>query len=411
MFSIDSNIVGFNPESVKTCLIKIFVLPHAVRWLSDCDSVFYNNNEKKCFIRRTNPASHLKTSGFDIKLFWSLIPSGIFAGIQNDASKINITQSVIARNTLGKSNNGVFYAQKGTTNVENSAIYDNKLANGNNATLFSGNLITAENNYWGTNSRPDTKVSQWVILTAEAPEYAFVGVGESIPVYLNTYNNTAGETGAITGMPDVTLGVVYTLNTENPATVTISNGQGAIDYAAALDGDETITLSSGDSFSFEVNADVSTLIYVDGSVATSGTGTSESPFKTIAEALNIAADGKIIVVRSGTYTESDLVIDDDIIVEFRHYRTVRLIAQVEIRYHPFALYAQSEHQEGSTPPRAVLALRTVPEYTAVLRRLDDKPQESGILQLAELTLYQRRVHIRRHGLHLRIERIVDNMTV
>ena len=53
----------------------------------------------------------------------------------------------------------------------------------------------------------------------------------------------------------------------------------------------------------------------------------------------------------------------------------------------------------------------MPQDTAVLRRLDDKPQESGILQLAELTLNQRRVHIRRHGLHLRIERIVDNMTV
>ena len=233
----------------------------------------------------------------------------------NDASKINISQSVIARNTLARGSNGVFYAQKGTTNVENSAIYDNKLANGNNATLFSGTAITAQNNYWGTNSRPDSKVSQWVILTAEAPEYAFVGVAESIPLYLNTYNNTAGETGSISGMPDVTLGVVYTLNTENEPTVTISNGQGAIDYTAALDGDETITLSSGDSFSFEVNADVSTLIYVDGSVATSGTGTSESPFKTIAEALNIAADGKIIVVRSGTYTEKDLVIDDNITIK------------------------------------------------------------------------------------------------
>ena len=64
---------------------------------------------------------------------------------------------------------------------------------------------------------------------------------------------------------------------------------------------------------------------------------------------------------------------NDVVVEFRHYRTVGLIAQVEIRYHPFALYAQSEHQKGSTPPRAVLALRTMPQDTAVLRRLDDKP--------------------------------------
>ena len=51
-------------------------------------TAFFITAMKKCFIRRTNPASHLKTSGFDIKLFWSRIPSGIFAGIQNDASKI-----------------------------------------------------------------------------------------------------------------------------------------------------------------------------------------------------------------------------------------------------------------------------------------------------------------------------------
>ena len=168
-------------------------------------------------------------------------------------------------------------------------------------------------------------------MTADVPEYAFVGVAESIPVYLNTYNNTAGETGSITGMPDVSLGVAYTLNTENPATVTISNGQGAIDYTASLDGDETITLSTGDAFSFEVNADVSTLIYVDGSVATTGTGTSESPFKTIAEALNIAADGKIIVIRSGTYEESDLVIDDAITIKADKGATVTIDAGNEGR--------------------------------------------------------------------------------
>jgi hypothetical protein len=219
----------------------------------------------------------------------------------NDNSKINITQSIIARNTLGRSNNGVFYAQRGTTNVENSAIFDNKLANGNDASLFSGTLITAENNYWGTNERPNSKVSKWVIVTADAPEMAFVGVSEAIPINLNTYNTTTGETGAVEGMPDVTLGVEYTLNNDNQATVTIVNGAGAIDYLARLDGDETVTLSSGDSFTFEVNADVSTLIYVDAAAETSGTGTSESPFKTIAEALNVAADGKIIVVRSGTY--------------------------------------------------------------------------------------------------------------
>jgi len=245
----------------------------------------------------------------------------------NDNSKVNISQSVIARNTLARSNNGVFYAQKGTTNVECSAIFDNKLANGNNASLISGSLITAENNYWGTNERPDSKVSKWVILTADAPEMAFVGVSEAIPINLNTYNTTTGETGAVEGMPDVTLGVEYTLNNDNPATVTITNGAGTIDYLARLDGYETVSLSSGDSFTFEVNADVSTLIYVDASAETSGTGSADSPFKTIAEALNVANNGKIIVVRSGTYKEKDLEIRADITIKADKDATVIIDAE------------------------------------------------------------------------------------
>ena len=243
-------------------------------------------------------------------MFWSGTSS-------SSASAFNFTQCTIVNNTIAKTGYGIFNLVYGTHNIDHSVIMNNVYANGDDVPIgsVSGATLTADNNYWGTNERPNTRTSQWVILTADVPEYAFVGVDESIPIYLNTYNNTAGETGEVTGMADVTLDVAYSLNEANPASVTISNGQGTINYVAAVDGDETITLSTGDAFSFEVNADVSTLIYVDGSVETTGTGTSESPFKTIAEALNVAADGKIIVIRSGTYNEKDLVIDDDITIK------------------------------------------------------------------------------------------------
>ena len=238
----------------------------------------------------------------------------------NTASNINISQSLIADNVLATSgmSAGLFCSLYGNHNIDHNVIINNKFENGEDIPLGSfesGSSITTTDNYWGTNERPNNKTDRWVILTADVNDYAFVGVTEGIPIYLNTYMTTNGETGSVEGMATVDLGVTYVLNQENPSTVTIANGQGTIDYLATATGDETITLSTGDAFAFEVSDDISTLIYVDGSVETSGTGTSESPFKTIAEALNIAADGKIILIRNGTYKEKDLVIDKDITIK------------------------------------------------------------------------------------------------
>ena len=110
----------------------------------------------------------------------------------NSASNINITQSVIKDNTLAGGSIGLFNLVYGTHNIDKSIIINNKYANGNDVPLgsTSGATLTADYNYWGTNERPNTSVNNWVILTADVPEYAFVGVAESIPVYLNTYNNT-----------------------------------------------------------------------------------------------------------------------------------------------------------------------------------------------------------------------------
>ena len=247
----------------------------------------------------------------------------------NSASNINITQSVIMDNTIAGGSIGLFNVVYGTHNIDHNIIMNNKYANGNDVPLgsFSGGTISTDDNYWGTNERPNTKTTKWVILTVDAPEMAFVGVNEAINVCLNTYNTTSGETGEITGMPTVDLGVTYALNQQNPNTVTVENGQGTLNYLATVDGDETLTFSTGDAFSFEVNADVSTLIYVDASAESSGTGTADSPFKTIAEALNIAADGKIIVVRTGTYKEKNLNVMNDITIKADKDATVIIDAE------------------------------------------------------------------------------------
>ena len=240
--------------------------------------------------------------------------------IYSSSSSINISQSLIADNILAKkgSSSGLFCILNGSHNIDHSVIMNNEYADGSNAPLVgsdSVDSISADNNYWGTNEKPNNKTDKWVILTADVPNYAFVGITEHIPIYLNTYMTTSGEIGSIEDIATVDLGVNYILNQENPSVVTIANGQGTIDYLASSTGDEILTLSNGNTFEIEVNDDISTLIYVDGSVETSGDGRSESPLKTIAEALNITSDGKIILIRNGTYNEKDLVIDDNITIK------------------------------------------------------------------------------------------------
>lgn len=251
-------------------------------------------------------------------------------------SNIDISESLISGNVLAKksSSSGLFCILAGNHNIDHSVILNNKYADGSDALPVSSDSnaqITVDNNYWGSNERPNNRTDKWVVLTADVEDYAFVGVTESIPIYLNTYMTTSGETGSIEGIATADLGVTYALNQENPSTVTIANGQGAIDYLAVTPGDETLTLSTGDAFEFEVSDDISTLIYVYGSVESSGDGTSESPFKTIAEALNIAADGKIILIRNGTYNEKDLLIDDNITIKADRNANVTIDANNEGR--------------------------------------------------------------------------------
>ncbi|WP_048812337.1 right-handed parallel beta-helix repeat-containing protein [Methanobrevibacter ruminantium] len=263
-------------------------------------------------INTTFEGNYLNTSSNGVNGGTFMFYSGTSS---NSASNIDISQSVIKDNVLAGGSIGLFNCVYGTHNIDHNVIMNNKYANGNDVPLgsFSGAAISTDDNYWGTNERPNTKTTEWVILTVDTPEMAFVGVSEAIPVNLNTYKTTNNETGAVEGMPDVDFGVTYALNQANPSTVTVANGQGTINYLATVDGNETLTFSTGDAFSFDVKADIASLIYVDGlNGNATGPGDSEHPYKTIAQAINVAADGKIIVIKSGTYTENSLIIANNI---------------------------------------------------------------------------------------------------
>ncbi|ADC45938.1 adhesin-like protein [Methanobrevibacter ruminantium M1] len=245
----------------------------------------------------------------------SIFSSGVNS---NTATDITVTQSVIADNILANNAVGLLDARFGVFKVDHNIIINNKNANGNDLSvgdLSGASSFSIDDNYWGTNVRPNDKTSEWVILTGDVAECAFVGVCENIKIFLNSYVTESGEIGVIDGMPTVELAVGYALNQENPSAVTIKDGVGTISYLASIAGEETLILSTGDVFEFNVSSEIGSLIFVDGSVETSGDGTQENPVKTIAEALNIAADGKIILIKNGTYKESNLLVDKDITIK------------------------------------------------------------------------------------------------
>ena len=100
---------------------------------------------------------------------------------------------------------------------------------------------------------------------------------------------------------------------------------------------------------------------------------------------------------------------DDLCVEAIHECAVRSVGEVKVRYDRFSVHTEGKEQIRSSPPCPVLALEAMPEYSAVLGALHNQAKESGILELGIFATDERGVHVCRHGLHLGIEGIVDDM--
>ena len=252
------------------------------------------------------------------------ISSGTYGSTNTNISGCSFINCIGTQTTSGNFISGAITTKGGT-------IYNNAFIS-NNATGTSGNAfndilafakVTADSNYWGSNAGPgensinsnNVTINNWAIITMDDVDSVFVDVETNLTFKLNTYNTTSGETGTISGsMADLSL--PYTALLGNGGTLNIKDGEGTVSYTASSDGTETITLSTGDKFNFDVSADASSLIYVDGTSGTeAGPGTSENPYKTIAQALNVATAGKTIIIRSGTYTEKDLTVSADITIK------------------------------------------------------------------------------------------------
>ena len=234
----------------------------------------------------------------------------------NSESNINITQSVISNNVLAGRVNGLFDITYGSHSIDSSIILKNVYANGSDvefAKLAGGISISCDDNYWGTDIKPNDFTDRWVILSGDVLP-PFVGVPVRMNFYLEYYLSTSGAMGDVEGMPYFEFSLSYLLNPNNPSTLAFVDGKGSIEYTAENGGNESINLSDIDFVNFTVRSDTDSLIYVDGSVESSGNGSFERPLKTIGEALSIAGDDYVIIIRNGTYHEKNLIIDKNLTI-------------------------------------------------------------------------------------------------
>ena len=328
----DNDIVNCTFENEDSSYCAVY---SSYSFLNISDSTFRNLSSKNYAAGIYATTSSNKLNVYNC-IFENLTLSG---STNNIAAAINMgtANSTISKSTFiacnaaytGTSN----YNTAGAVSVKGGELTNNIFLN-NAASgkvtyndLVATAALTADSNYWGTNEGPVANVSynsnyvtvnNWAIITAAFPEPAIAGVTDDIVFNLNTYTTSEGATGSIQGdMPNIDLDLTYALNSENPSSVSIENGVGTISYTPAQGGKENITDQFGNIYSFEILADASSIIYVDDAAGTAaGPGTSENPYKTIAQALNsVTAAGKTIVIRSGTYTEKDLEITKDMTIQ------------------------------------------------------------------------------------------------
>ncbi|WP_298519222.1 right-handed parallel beta-helix repeat-containing protein [uncultured Methanobrevibacter sp.] len=225
-------------------------------------------------------------------------------------SKFTVIDSVFIDNA-GDADAGV-YADGDAFEISNSVILAK--ANDTNFALNKvGATVTANDNFWGDNTKANTNanVARWVIMnatyTASDDEVL------TITAAFDKTNSTGGEIADYAGKLPDGFTVAFTSSTgllnEN---VVVSNGQATTIYTRDED-DSYISVKAGNAevlFEFAVLPDV---VYVSTSGSDDNTGYEDSPVATLAKALELAKKGQIVILE-GTYTTGNLgmVMDGDL---------------------------------------------------------------------------------------------------
>ena len=199
----------------------------------------------------------------------------------------------------------------GTLDISNCVILA-KDGDANFALKNAGATVTANDNFWGDNSKANTNanVARWIIMNAS---YTKDDQGVlTITATFDKTNSTSGEIADYAGSIPDGFDVTFTSTSGNlNEAVPVKNAQASVQYTLdKTDSGITVKVANAEvTFPFEVAPEV---IYVSPSGDDSNNGERETPVATLAHAVEIAENGQIVLLE-GTYKTGYLgIISNDL---------------------------------------------------------------------------------------------------
>jgi len=227
-----------------------------------------------------------------------------YGGAIYNSGTCTITGSTFTGNTAisqsGNTYGGAFYNNAGTLDINFCRIFGNT-ANQGNAIYCAGGTVTAENNWWGSNS-PDfasiingtVDANPWLILSITASPTNIPPNGVSTVTADLTHNSDGQDTWAMYGkcIPDgtpVTFGC-DTLGTVDPVNTATINGKAITNFTAGQERGIATVNATLDSETLETNIVVGSLDLVPTIIETPANPFTGLPYNVKAIVSNTGTD-------------------------------------------------------------------------------------------------------------------------
>ena len=252
-----------------------------------------------------------------------------------------ITNSVFIGNSAGSSSKGDIIGNKGKLTINYCVlINDDTHKTIYNAGSYS---VNAQYNWWGTNDDPKSlnavnryydwdeyeyvdceypDVSNWIVMNVTTDmDGNTIKVGDNVAITVD-FTKYMDSTGALKDLtkqlPEFTLAATSNIGELSANEVTVKDGMANIVYTATVDGQDTVNIISGMTVPITINAYIPGAIYVSATGNDENDGSSEdNAVASIAKAIELAEDGKIIIL-DGTYTiDSTLKVNKDLDISGR----------------------------------------------------------------------------------------------
>ena len=242
-------------------------------------------------------------------------------GAVTSYAETTITKSSFINNTAtGKTgyNQAIISIQDNAADLENNIFLNNNYVNEIIVSRVAG---SANNNFWGSNNKPDDVddnliIGSWVCVVPTIDEDVRAKTNYEIDVKFQSTTDGINFVNLDNAMPDLMVSVDAKVGQINPVEVLISANIGSSNYIVDKKGYDTISVNLNGktiaSIEFIIDIPEADKIYVSINGSDSNTGSRDFPLQTIKEALaqNKAAGGnKTIVLLPGEFKEQDLLID------------------------------------------------------------------------------------------------------